>query len=346
MAYSTIDKHTDYFNTKLWTGTSDATTTVSGVGFQPDFTWIKNRTVADDHAIFDSVRGVQKVLFSNGANAESTNTESLTAFNSDGFVTGNHRGTGGDAGNAMVSWNWKAGTTGSGYTTGSGTSKSYSYSVNTTAGFSIIKYTGNGTSGHTIPHHLGVAPKIVLIKKTSNADSWSMLNTNINLNYYLKLNGSDAQVNDALFNNTAPSTTVFTVDSDGQVNENANEFIAYCFTEVIGYSKFGSYTGNNGKNFIYTGFKPKWCMFKRTESADNWKILDSARSTYNIMNKTVGADNSGAEGTESDVYVDFLSNGIRLDGTNGAINANGGDYIYMAFGQSIVGSNNVPCTAR
>ena len=340
MAYTTINKSTEHFNTKLYTG---ANKSVTGVGFQPDWVWIKERD-AGYHSLFDAIRGATEVLSTNVNAAGHSVSDSLTSFDSDGFTLGaDSSNYVGGSSQATVSWNWKA--NGAGSTNYNGSINS-TVSANTTAGFSIVKYTGNGVSGATIGHGLGVAPKIVQIKKTSASDNWSMLNTNVDLQKYLRLDSNSSLISDPLFNNTAPSTTVFTVDSDGQVNGNGNEFIAYCFAEVTGFSKFGSYTGNNGMNFIYTGFKPKWCMFKRTDSDDNWKILDDKRSTYNIMNKTLSADTSSAEATESDVYVDFLSNGIRLDGTNGAVNANGGNYIYMTFGQSLVGSNDIPCTAR
>ena len=332
MAYvdSNLDNPELYFQAVLYTGNGTAGKAVTLDGdenMEPDLVWIKQRD-SRDHFLFNSVVGATKYLASNLAQIEQTDANTLTGFDSDGFTLGNGVGVN-ENNDTHASWNWKA--NGAGSTNYNGSINS-TVSANTTAGFSIVKYTGNGVSGATIGHGLGVAPKIVQIKKTSASDNWSMLNTNVDLQKYLRLDSNSSLISDPLFNNTAPSTTVFTVDSDGQVNGNGNEFIAYCFAEVTGFSKFGSYTGNNGMNFIYTGFKPKWCMFKRTDSDDNWKILDDKRSTYNIMNKTLSADTSSAEATESDVYVDFLSNGIRLDGTNGAINANGGTYIFMAFG--------------
>jgi hypothetical protein len=164
---------------------------------------------------------------------------------------------------------------------------------------------------------------------------------------YFVLNTNDASSDAPLWKDTNPTSVYYQTDNSNSVNPTNETVVAYCFKSVTGFSKIGSYTGTNGLNFIYTGFKPKWCMFKRKDSGDNWKILDSDRSTFNIMNETLSADTSSAEGTESDVYVDFLSNGIRLDGSNGAINASGGTYIFMAFAEApLVGSNNVPCTAR
>ena len=345
MAYTTIDKPNLHFNTKLYTGTGSSHA-ITGVGFQPDWVWIKVRSNSTyTHALYDAVRGVNKPLMSSANNGEGNDASggntSLNSFDSDGFTLGGFYNKVNQSGQTFVSWNWKANGAGSSNTTGTINS---TVSANTTAGFSIVKYTGNGVSGATVGHGLGAAPKIVLIKKTSSADSWSMLNTNINLNYYLKLEGSDAQVNDALFNNTAPSTTVFTVDSDGQVNGNTNEFIAYCFAEKTGYSKFGTYTGNSSTDgpFIYTGFKPAFIMLKKYSDTANWMMYDNKREGYNVDNDHLKANNSDQEGTSDD--LDILSNGFKLR-TSGS-GENSGNFIYMAFGQSLVGSNNIPCTAR
>ena len=348
MAYTTINKSTDYFNTQTWTGTSDATTTVSGVGFQPDFTWVKNRNVADDHGLFDAVRGVQKVLFSNATNAESTNTESLTAFNSDGFVTGNHRGTGGDAGNGMVSWNWKANGAGSSNTDGSITS---TVSANTTSGFSIVTFTGN--SG-TVGHGLGIKPDFIVIKsrQTAGSNNWvvahSALGTNMNDNYII-LNSTNGAGSGANTWGGEPTTTTFTVSSAVAANDNN---VAYCFAGKTGYSKFGKYIGNGAdgstsNNFIYTGFKPTWVMVKRSNDASQqWTICDTTRSPSNVSGSMewLFPDSNGVETDEDLPYM--LSNGFMPRTGHVYMNRNGFEYIYMAFGQTLVGSNNTPCVAR
>ena len=343
MAHSTINKSTDYFNTITYTG-NGGTNALTGVGFQPDLTWIKETGATGDHFLCDVVRGVTKYILSNASGAEGTNANTLTAFGTDGFTVGSDGWTNNNS-DTYVAWNWKAGGAGSANTAGTINS---TVSVNTTAGFSIVKYTGNGTSGATVGHGLGIAPKIVLIKKTSGSAAWSMLNTNIDLNKYLRLDTDAAEVSDALFNNTAPSSTLFTLDSDGQVNGSGNEFIAYCFAEIDGYSKFGSFSGNGDADgpFIYTGFKPNFVMTKKIGGTADWMIRDNKRDGINVTNKTLQPNSSNAEASSSDYDMDLLSNGFKLRANSGHSNSSGQTMIYMAFGQSLVGSNNVPCTAR
>ena len=347
MAYSTIVKPSDYFNTKLYTGTGSSNA-LTGVGFQPDWTWVKARSVGYDQNLFDAIRGTEKRLKANTTSAEDTVSGSVTAFGTDGFTVGADAGV--NANNqTFASWNWKANGAGSANTAGSINS---TVSANTTSGFSIVKYTGNGSSGATVGHGLTTtAPKIVLIKTTSGADAWTMLNTNIDLNKYLSLNSNSAEISDPMFNNTAPTTTVFTLDGDGQVNGNGVSLIAYCFSEVTGYSKFGSYTGNGNANgtFVYTGFKPAWVMRKYatggSASGEGWEMLDSARSPFNVADERLKADSSGAESTGSNYYVDFLSNGFKCRTADNATNNSGATYIYMAFAeQPLIGDN--PATAR
>ena len=348
MAYTTINKSSEHFNTKLYTGNSTDNHTISGVGFQPDFTWIKDRGRSGfNHRLQDSVRGATKSLFSNLSNAEQTNADAVKSFNSDGFVLGNDAGNGSFNGNSpFVSWNWKAGGSASSNSNGSITS---SVSASTDAGFSIVSYTGNSTSGATVGHGLGVAPRVVLIKKTSGADAWTMLHVDSSggLNTYLALNSSSGAISDPVFNNTAPTSTVFTLDSDGQVNDNGSSLIAYCFADVTGFSKHGSYVGNGSSNgpFIYTGFKPAFVMTKKTSGTSSWDMHDTKRDTFNVATKHLLAEDGGAEG--STVVLDILSNGFKFRTSNGDRNAPGETYIYMAFAEApLVGSNNVPTTAR
>jgi hypothetical protein len=356
MAYTTINKSTDHHGTMTWSG-NNSTQTITfaayngSAQFQPDWTWIKQRNGTADHRIVDAVRGATKDIYSNLTAVEGTNTNGLTAFNSDGFVLGSDGGYNGSGG-TYVGWSWKAGTTGSGTTGGSGTAKDYQYSVNTTAGFSIIKYKGNGTAGHTIPHHLGAVPKMIIVKCTESVHNWQVLHQGLADNSgtkNLELNSTSAVLTDSTtWNNTAPTSTVFTLGSTNPTNQSSSNFnfVAYCFAEKTGYSKFGSYEGNGNDNgqFIYTGFKPAWIMIKRTDGADTWRMYDNKRIGFNVDNNPLFANDTTTESTDND--IDFLSNGFKIRRNSGSVNTNGANNIYMAFGQSLVGSNNIPATAR
>ena len=343
MAYTTINKSTDYFNTKLYTGNS-STNNITGVGFQPDWVWMKNRGALDSHYLYDAVRGVTKNIYSNLTNAEGTASNGLTAFGTDGFTLGNEGDINGN-GNNYVSWNWKANGAGSSNTDGSITS---TVSVNTTAGFSIVKYAGSN-SNVTVGHGLGVAPKMILIKNLSSATSWTVYHESVGNDKRLVLNTEGAQEGTNQFSfGTSPTSSVFALGGGyGDVCTSGANYIAYCFAEKQGFSKFNSYSGA-GSNlpFIYTGFKPAFVMIKRSDVSDNWNIFDNKRNEFNLTDKRIYANANNAEATASTVSLDFLSNGFKLRGTDSNINNSSGTYIYMCFGQSIVGSNNIPATAR
>jgi len=345
--YTTINKSSDYFNTKLYTGNSGNGDNPVAVGFQPDLTWFKSRTQGYNHYLIDAIRGDEKYINPDNHNAEASWGANDVTWTSTGFTLNTTGGSGINEGaqgsDNMCSWNWKANGAGSANTDGTISS---TVSANTTSGFSIVKFTGTGANA-TVGHGLGAVPKMYILKRYDASNNWRVYHESVGNGKYMTLETNQAeQTSSGFTNNTSPTSSLISLGNLGSANPSGGSVICYAFAEKTGYSKFGSYVGSNGLNFIYTGFKPKWCMFKRADGSDNWKILDSARSTFNIMNETLSADTSGSEASESDVYVDFLSNGIRLDGTNGAINANGGNYIFMAFGQSLVGSNNVPCTAR
>jgi len=346
MAYTTINKSTDYFNTKLYTGNS-STQTISSVGFQPDFTWIKHRSGATAHMLFDSIRGALYRLQSNSSNSSVSAANTLTSWNSDGFALGSENDTNA-SGQTYASWNWKAGTAVSGSTTGSGTAKTYTGSVNTTAGFSIIKYVGNGTAGHTIPHHLGTANigSIFVKNLDSGSDYWYSYHKPLGATKTLILNETDAVDTNTMWNNTAPTSSVFSVGALSGSNSNNANYIAYIFSDIQGYCKTGTYTGNGNADgtFVYTGFKPAWLMvFAYQAGNENWIMVDNKRDGFNVENEQLFPNTSGAE--ESNDEVDLLSNGFKLRRANTRMNGSI-PYIYMAFGQSLVGSNNIPCTAR
>jgi len=348
MAYTTINKSTDYFNTKLYTG-NGSTNAQTGVGFQPDFTWLKARSESEYHFLYDAVRGATKGISSDLTAAEATYSDGLTAFASDGFTLGSSNGIN-RSGTTYASWNWKAGT-GQGSSNTDGTINTTYTSVNTTAGFSISKYTGNATSGATVGHGLGTTPSLIIVKKTSGSDGWVVYhhrNTSAPETEYLRLDTTDATADNlGEWNDTAPSSNVFTIGNSGRTNDNGATYIAYCFAEKTGYSKFGSYTGNGNADgsFIYTGFKPAFVIFKNASSTSFWQMHDSVRDPFNEVQKRLAPNSSDAEGSGS-IPIDFLSNGIKLRTTATTWNESGSNFIYMCFGQSLVGSNNVPCTAR
>ena len=350
-----IDKPSDYFNTKLYTGNATNPTTISGIGFQPDWVWTKLRAGGTEaHRLCDAVRGVTKDLFSDASDAQATNLIGLKSFNSDGYVIGNSNGYNINSG-TFVSWNWKAGTTGSGTTTGAGTGKAYSYSVNTTSGFSIVTYLGNGTEDHTIPHHLGVAPKMYIVKQRDGVDSW--------ITYHDGLGGADKYI---LLNTTAaagtsnnpwgtvvPTSSVNNLGSAGDTNGNDDSFIMYSFADVQGYSKFGSYTGNGNANgtFVYTGFKPAFVLIKNIDATKDWKIIDNKRNPAglggaNPVRYRLAANSSAATSDDGDGQ-DFTSQGFKIRTTDSHMNTNANTHVYVAFAENpFVTSTGVPATAR
>jgi len=349
MAYTTINKSTDYFNTLLYTGDGSGTRNITGVGHNPDLVWIKDRGNSQNHSLTDAVRGGTKNIVSNLTNAESTSTNGCKAFVTDGFTIGSDNDVNGNSRN-YVAWNWKANGQGSANTDGS-INTTYT-SVNTTAGFSISTYTGTGANA-TIGHGLGVAPKFTIIKRTSGAEEWSVQSSVIGLSNYLVLNSTNGSAGTSGALISAVSSTTLTVDSNSVVNGSGSAYVAYCFAEKTGYSKFGSYVGNGNADgaFVYTGFKPAWVMRKYatggSASGEGWEMLDSARSPSNVADERLKADSSGAESTGSNYYVDFLSNGFKCRTADNATNNSGATYIYMAFAEApLVGTNNVPCTAR
>lgn len=331
----------DYFNTVLYTGTS-ATQNITGLDFQPDWVWIKIRNQAYSHNEYDSVRGANKRLRPNQTGAEATVTDQLMSFNSNGFTLGADSGQEvNSSGNTFVAWNWKAGGTGVSNTAGSITS---TVSASTTAGFSIVTYTGNATSGATVGHGLGVAPNLIIVRnRTASAQNWQVYSSVLGATKRLFLDLTDAEnTYIGAWNNTAPTSTVFSLGNATDVNGNTNNFVAYCFAAVAGYSAFGSYTGNgstsNDGPFVFTGFAPRFIMGKRSDSTGGWWMFDTARSTFNLTDDYFYAQSSDAEFTNiTTLNIDILSNGFKVrSGSSPStwVNASGGTYIYMAFAET------------
>ena len=344
MAYTNIDKSSLHFNTKLYSGTGSSNA-ITGVGFQPDFTWIKRRSAASSNQLFDAVRGVTKRVFSDTNEAESTDATTLTSFDTDGFTVSTHTGLN-NSSDTYASWNWKA--NGQGSANSDGTITTTYTSANTTAGISIIQYTGNSTSGATIGHGLGVEPSVYFCKKTnSSGDNWGFYHKSLGATKYLLLNTNDAQAtSSAPWNDTAPTSSVITLGNSTAVNGNTDTFIGYAFAEVKGFSKFGSYVGANTNQFIYLGFKPAMVIIKNTSITENWSIYDNKRLGYNPAHNRLYPNLNNAEATET--KIDFVSNGMMLRSAgDGHLTGGTNTFVYMAFAEApLVGSNNVPCTAR
>ena len=477
MAYTTIDKPTDYFNTVTYTG-NGGTQSITGVGFQPDWIWIKERNLTSSHALTDSVRGKTKKLKSDDTDAEETNTNLITSFDSDGFSLGDNGNSNQSSSQTYVAWNWLAGGTaptitytvkvvsdsgnkyrfddfgtsavtldlqeggtytfdlsdssndghpmkfsetsngshggGSTYSTGvvyqldgaSVTESNYvsnfnsassrkiiitvaasaptlyyfchyhsgmggqantnstfgssnfsgsiqsTVSANTTAGFSIVSYTGTG-GVVTIGHGLGAEPKMIIIKSRSNppADHWWVYHNSLGngKSIYLNLSNASGSTND--WNSTTPTSSVFTTNgAQTGIGYNGANFIAYCFAEKKGYSKFGSYTANNNSDapFVYTGFKPAWILLKASNNGSwEWRLSDSTRTAFNSSTYHNLFPSTYAAETNHEKDVDYVSNGFKVRSAGNGINNSGYEIIYMAFAESpFVNSNGVPINAR
>ena len=349
MAFTTINKSTDYMNTKLYTGNGSTNTAQTGVGFQPDWTWIKERSSTSSHIITDAVRGANKSLSSNLSSGQATETQSLMSFDSDGFTVGSGGGVNENS-QTYVAWNWKANGQGSSNT--AGTINTTYTSVNTTSGFSIIQYTGNGSSGATIGHGLGVAPKLVIVKLTSGSGyDWGVYHASLGNTKNLRLNLTDAEATSTAFwNDTTPSSSLVTLGNNATVNGSGSTYIAYCFAGKQGFSKFGSYIGNGNDNgpFVYTGFKPAFLLLKMSSGSQGWFLVDNKRANpFNVIDASLHPNANAAEDTSSDFFVDFTSNGFKLRDSDAQLNGSGSTYIFMAFAAApLVGTNNIPANAR
>jgi hypothetical protein len=334
----TIADGADYMNAVLYTGNgypTSGTQSISTVGFQPDFVWIKSRTTGGyNHFLQDVLRGSTKVLRSNTTGAENTESTAVTSFNSNGFSLGANNEVN-QQNDAFVSWNWKA--NGSGVSNTAGTINS-TVSANTTSGFSIVTYTGTGSNA-TIGHGLGATPAFFVTKQRSNVENWIVYQQYQNASPasgHLMLQSTSAFISSStVFNNTAPTSTVFSVGTAGGTNESGQTFVAYVFAPVAGYSAFGKYTGNGSSDgpFVFTGFRPKYVLIKRSSGVDNWFVYDTARGTYNLVSQTLQPNTSNAEDTTVN-QIDILSNGFKCRSTNTATNQSGQTYIYACFAEN------------
>jgi len=348
MAYTTIDDPSAYFQTKIYTGNATDDTAYTNDGnsnLQPDLIWAKNRDQTVDHVWFDSTRGATKNVRSNTNASESTNSNYLKSFNSDGFTMGTSNRVNGNT-DQMVAWQWKA----NGGTTASNSDGSITSTVqaNTTAGFSIQTFTSASSGNSNWGHGLGSTPDFFMVKRRDGTSSWWLNQTGMTRSgsnwHYMPLDSTSAQASLSAFN--ANSTTI---TSSNDFIPNSASTICYAFKSIQGYSKFGSYTGNANADgpFVYTGFKPAWIIQKNTANSTNWNIYDNKRSTFNKADDVLLANANIAEEAVGGKSIDFLSNGFKLRGSDNETNDNGDVHIYMAFAESpFVSSEGVPTTAR
>jgi len=329
MAYTTIDDPSEYFQTALYTGNGGDDRAVTNDGnsnLQPDFLWFKTRSESGDHNLVDSVRGANKLYKSNEADAEETVSNGVQSFTSDGFTV-NSRQPMNKNNVTYACWQWKE---------------------TATAGFDIVLYTGNG-SNRTISHSLSAVPSWMIVKNRSSGTGWQVYHGSLGGTKALELHNTGASFDGpARWNNTAPTSSVFSIGTDSSVNTNTENYIAYLFAEKKGYSKFGSYAGNSNADgpFIFTGFKPAWVMVKTNTTTQSWQIYDNKRDSFNQITNTLFANENNAEATNNG-KLDFLSNGFKLKDGDFATNKNGESYIFFAFAENpFVTSTGVPTTAR
>ena len=337
MAYTTIDKPSDYFNTKLYTG-NGSSQTITGVGFQPDWLWIKSRGSTGNGRVHDVVRGVDKQLYTSLTNAEYTYSPNtgVTSFDSDGFSLGSDIGQNTNT-ETYVAWNWLAGGSSSSNSDGDITS---TVSANTTSGFSVVSYTGNGSTNQTIGHGLGAIPDFIIVKQRNTTRNWPTYTKALG-NGVAFLDITDAWAGGSSYQNywyvSGMTSSTFGISNNDNTNASSGTFIAYCFSAKQGYSKFGSYTGNGNADgtFVYTGFRPAFVMMKNTQTARDWFIWDNERTdgNPNLLNKYLRANTNEVEGSNSTTGMDFLSNGFKCRNDFGAVN-HAETYLYMAFAKS------------
>ena len=330
MAYTTIDDPTLYFSTTIYTGDGqqNRAVTIDGTGMQPDWLWVKGRSEAEGHVVGDSIRGATLRLIPNANDAEATRATNIASFTSDGFTVAN-----GGVDNAVnknsqtfVSWAWKE---------------------SATAGFDIVTYSGSAASSKTISHSLSAVPKMIIVKCRNAAENWAVYHHALGNTHALFLNTTGASSDTPVFADTTPTSSVFSVSADDRTGADGKTYVAYCFADVKGYSKFGSYTGNGNANgtFIYTGFKPAFVIIKATSGTENWRMYDNKRNGFNVDNEQLFPNLSNAEASDAD--LDILSNGFKCQRNSGGFNGSGTTYIYMAFAENpFVTSTGVPATAR
>jgi hypothetical protein len=329
----TIADGGEYFNPVLYTGNGTTDTSITGVGFQPDWVWVKERSSTSNHNVYDVIRGATKTLYTSATNAEDTLAEALQSFDADGFTVGSG-GWINENSQTYVAWNWKA--NGAGVSNTDGTISS-TVSANTTAGFSIVTYTGTANSSETVGHGLGVKPSLIIWKCRSNAENWPVWHASEST-YMLHLNETASRQSSwygYYMGSTQPTSSLFTVSNNGGGADTLGDgrtYVAYCFSAIAGYSAFGSFVGSGSADgpFIFTNHRPAFVMIKRTDSAENWVMYDFARDSYNLAGRRLLPNGSNAEAADTE-GLDLISNGFKVRGTSSLFNTNGGTYIYMSL---------------
>ncbi len=347
MAYSSITKPGLHFSPVIYTG-NGSTQSITGVGFQPDWVWIKALNNSRNSRLTDVINGVGKNLFSDANSVLTTNADGVTAFGADGFSVGNGNGFNANT-ETHAAWNWKASNSQGSSNTDGSTNTTYT-SVNSTAGFSISQYEGTGSNA-TFGHGLGVTPAMVLVKNIDATQNWFMYHQGIGATQLLRLNSTSGKISSSTsWNNTAPTSSVVSIGTEAGTNQNGSTHMAWCFAEKKGYSKFGTYTGNGNADgtFIYLGFRPAFIMVKSTNTTTEWHMSDVARRPENPNNSYVSASSNAVENTSNP--TDFLSNGVKIKTSNNGWNKSGDTFIYWAFAENPlvanVGANGIPATAR
>jgi hypothetical protein len=347
MAFATINKGASYFNTVLYTGNDASNRAITGVNFKPDLVWLKSRSNAFNHYLTDAVRGAGYIIYSNLTNAQVDGTAAFKSFDTDGFTLTQEAGY--EINKSAVTyatWNWLGANSTTTNTSGTITS---TVSANTTSGFSIVSYTGNGTAGATVGHGLGAVPKMIIVKNRSADANWKIYHVSLGATKAIIFGTTGAETEIYPWNNTSPTSSVFSLGTTPETNSNGASIIAYCFADVKGYSKFGSYTGNGSADgtFIYTGFKPAYVGFKKSSAAGtNWVTSNNKVNTYNAVDAYLHQNTSGTESTGSR-DIDFLSNGFKIRNSNSTWNESGATFIYMSFAENpFVLTDGTPVTAR
>jgi hypothetical protein len=344
MAYISFQPK-DFFNTNIWTGTGVGSRAITGVGFQPDSTWIKSRSDGTDFMVINTVMGVTKYINTNVAIVEATDAQNLLSFDSDGYTLGTANYTNWNT-KTFCGINWKAGTTA---VPSGGTITPSACSFNTTTGFGMYKYTGTGSAA-TIAHGLTHAPEILLTKSLDTAaHTWGGYSKAVGNRYIMVLNNTAAKAGPytQYWNDTDPTDTVFSIGTDSYQNQSGTAYICFCFSSVKGYSKMGGYTGNGNVDgpFVYTGFRPAFVMTKKYSSTGNWIMGYQSTNPGNVVGNQVEANSAAVEYT-SDRF-DMLSNGFKYRSSGSDGNGSGAEYIYMAFAEfPIVSSNSKAGVAR